>query len=230
MDAVPAMLSKIWRRMIGRWWVDDPRQIAREAPYTFFLPHEAELAALSPGDLVKLTFRAWPQSREWDAERMWVIVTEAGPDGLVGALDNFPSDMPQLKPGKRVRFQRHQVIDLEIVEESRRPEGLVARRQYWERCLVDQVVLSEGVAVAYLYREEPEPMEEGETYPDSGWRIRGDYRGLSHEEIDAREMSYVALGAVLNRDDSWLPLIDAPVGAAFLRDFETDRYVAERQG
>lgn len=33
----------------------DPRPIAAEAPYSFFLPHEVELAALRVGDLVKKT-------------------------------------------------------------------------------------------------------------------------------------------------------------------------------
>jgi hypothetical protein len=61
-------------------------------------------------------------------------------------------------------------------------------------------------------------------FPDSGWRLRGDYRGLSDDEIEARKMSYVALGAVLNRDDSWIHLIEEPVGSAFLRNFETHQY------
>jgi hypothetical protein len=39
-----------------------------------------------------------------------------------------------------------------------------------------------------------------------------------------RGAAYVALGAVLNRDDSWLELIDAPIGSAFMRDFETGAY------
>jgi len=38
---------------------------------------------------------------------------------------------------------------------------------------------------------------------------------------------YVALGAVLNQDDSWLHLIDEPVGARYMRDFRRDTYVAE---
>ena len=29
---------------------------------------------------------------------------------------------------------------------------------------------------------------------------------------------------MLNRDDSWLELIDAPVGSAYMRDFDAGRY------
>lgn len=33
-----------------------------------------------------------------------------------------------------------------------------------------------------------------------------------------------------NRDDSWLHLIDAQIGATFMRDFDTQRYVPEGPG
>ncbi|WP_423603110.1 immunity protein Imm33 domain-containing protein [Sphingomonas sp. MS122] len=66
--------------------------------------------------------------------------------------------------------------------------------------------------------------EPDDTYPDSGWRIRGDYRNISDTEVDEREAAYVALGAVLNRDDSWIRLIDEPVGARFIRNWETDAF------
>lgn len=216
-----------WRRRLwGHFTLDDPRPIAAEARYTYFLPQPETLAALAPGDLVKLVFRGAPASRQWDAERMWVQVTEIGPDGLVGRLDNDPSDMPQLKAGQTVRFQLWHVVDVDFADAQRAPVVLEPR-QYWERCLVDDCVLYEGVPVGYLYREAPEDWEDDGKFPDSGWRIRGDFRGVAPEALEARTSSYVALGAVLNRDDSWLDLIDQPIGSAFDRDFERDVYVEE---
>lgn len=94
------------RRFWGRFELDDPRPVAAEARYTYFLPQPERLAAIAPDDLVKLVFRGTPPSRQWDAERMWVLVTEVGPDGLVGTLDNDPSDMPQLKAGQIVRDRK----------------------------------------------------------------------------------------------------------------------------
>lgn len=206
--------------------LDDPRPLAVESPYTFWLPSAEELAALAPGDLVKLIFRPIERGRKWGAERMWVTIEHAEGEALEGRLDNDPEDMPGLSCGDRIRFERHQVID-RIWAEPRAapPPQSVPWRDYWDRCLVDRCITADGVPVHYLYREPPEPLPEGAKYPDSGWRIRGDYRGLGDAEIAAREVDYVALGAVLNADDSWLHLIDSPVGSAFIRDWASGEFV-----
>jgi hypothetical protein len=84
--------------------------------------------------------------------------------------------------------------------------------------LVDDCVLYEGVPVEYLYREMPDMQQDGDKYADSGWRIRGRQGAATDAEMDERKLSYVALGAVLNRDDSWIGWIDAPIGTALMRD------------
>jgi hypothetical protein len=81
--------------------------------------------------------------------------------------------------------------------------------------------------VEYLYREAPEETPKGDPYPDSGWCIRGRKGSATNEEMDARAIAYVALGAVLNRDDSWIGWIGAPVGTRLFRDSATGSYVEE---
>lgn len=210
--------------------LDDPRPIAEEAPYTFFLPAPARLAAFGVGDLVQVTFRPTISGTKWDAERMWVRVTSTSDEGCRGQLETQPDDMPGLSAGDEVAFQRWHA--LKIVFDD--PENDVRfphsdAREYWDRCLVDQCVLNGEKLVGYIYREAPDPALacSNDPYPDSGWRIRGDLRGCSHEEVGDREVAYVALGAVLNLDDSWLHLIDEPVGSGFDRDLDLDVYVAE---
>jgi hypothetical protein len=207
--------------------LDDPRPIASEAPYTFFLPSTAELIAIGPGDLAKLIFRPAEPGRKFDAERMWVRIDGVDGDLLQGRLWNEPEDIPGLAPDDPVVFPRDFVIDCQW-DEARKtaPPAPAKRPSYWERCLVDRCVIDDGAPVHFLYREEPQPTPE-DGYADSGWTIRGDYRGLSDAEIDARETEFVALGLVLNVDDSWLHLIDEPIGSAFIRDWESGTFVKD---
>jgi hypothetical protein len=93
---------------------------------------------------------------------------------------------------------------------------------------VDQCVLDRELKVGYLYREAPDMTKEGDKFPDSGWRIRGDTRGALIKQLGSRKIAYVALGAVLNRDDSWFYSIDEPVGTRFEKDFEKGVFVPEK--
>jgi hypothetical protein len=204
--------------------LDDPRPNAAEAPYTFFLPSQAEIAAVGKGDLVRLIFRYSHAIEKWSAERMWVIVDEVKEDSLVGLLDNHPDEpTSQLRADDRIEFKHHHIIDIDWAEPQAAPPAPTIR-SYWERCLVDQCVLDGEAPVEFLYRDEPQPMSEGDTHPDSGWSIRGRRGQATDAEMDAREVRYVALGAVLNRDDSWIEWIDAPVGTALMHNFETGVY------
>lgn len=226
MIRLPEFIERWWRRRFGTYTIDDPRPIAEGAPYTYFLPSENELLALAPNDQVKIVFRSHPPSPKFDAERMWVKITTMNGNDLIGKLDNVPYDMPQLKPDDLIAFKRSDVISI-LWDEARTiaPPSAPDRREYWDRCLVDACVVDGQVSVYYLYREEAEPGEPDDSYPDSGWRIRGDYLDISQEELEAREVRYLALGVVLNMDDSWLHLIDAPIGSAFIRDEATGEFV-----
>lgn len=225
MKRLAAAFSRAWRARFHHYVIYDPRPIAESAPYTFFLPSENELLAIQTGDLAKLIFRAVPPSPEWGAERMWVLVASISGDQLQGVLENVPWDMPQLQLGEIVAFCRSDIIDVQWAEERAQPPPAAPPcREYWDRCMVDICVVDDGVPVHYLYREAPDLEAEGDKYPDSGWRIRGDYREVDDDEVDKRDAEYIALGKVLNADDSWLHLIDAPVGSAFLRNWETGAF------
>ena len=209
------------RRLFGRYELDDPRPIRESAPYTYYLPSDERLNAAGPGDHVQLLFRSIPPGVQYGTERMWVEVLSVTDNTLAGKLLNKPFDMPQVKEGAQVHFQRFHMIG--VRSDRPLPED-PPLRDYWDRCMVDQCVLDKSEQVYYIYREEPDLVEDDEEYSDSGWRIRGDYRHINDEELHSRKVAYVALGAVLNADDSWLQLIDAPVGTAFIRNFESGEY------
>lgn len=204
--------------------IEDPRPIAVEAPYTYFLPDPALIEAIGVGDSVKAVFVATPPSNTtYGAERMWVTVTAVDGAWLEGVLDSVPFDMPKLKRGANIRLPRSHVISVIIRDPVRMPI-LKIKREYWDRCLVDQSVVDGELKAGYLHREVPDLAGPKDKYPDSGWRIRGDMRGVSNEELESRKVVYVALGLVLNSDDSWIHLIDEPVGSAFERDFDTGAF------
>lgn len=209
------------------YFIDDPRPRVAEAPYTFFIPSAEEVAAVAAGDIVKLLFEYTHATEEWGGERMWVIVETSSGSLLTGTLDNVPYEPTSpLKAGDLLTFERHHILDVRWSKPESAPAPAECR-QYWDRCWVDDCVLNGTVPVEYLYREEPDLDAEGDTYPDSGWRIRGRMGEATDAEIDERKPRYVALGAVLNQDDSWLHLIDAPIGSSFMRDFEKGTYQAE---
>lgn len=203
--------------------IDDPRLIAASAPYTFFLPSLADVSAVRDGDLIKAAVRTLPPSNEWDAERLWFVVIGMSDDAFVARLESEPYDMPNFPKGRVVDIPRQAVVDI-IPEDGRSREP--APREYWDRCLVDGSVLSGQRPVDYIYREEPDTPS-GAEFPDSGWRIRASTSGISAAEAENDTVEYVALGAVLNKDDSWLHLIDAPIGSAFYRDFEQNSWVED---
>lgn len=223
---VAKALYRFWRKHFGKYEIDDPRPTAEKSPYTFYLPSENELLAISPGDTVKIIVRSIPSSKEWDAERMWVKVTASQGAGLDGELDNLPDDIPQLRPGSLLSFRRSDVIDI-IWSDDRTtpPPPSPATREYWERCFVDHCVLSGESPVDYLYREEPDMAQPDDKYPDSGWRIRGTDEAIAADEAAEESPQYIAIGKVLNQDDSWLHLIDEPIGSRFIRDLESGGFV-----
>lgn len=195
--------------------------LAAKAPYTFFIPTRKEREAVVPGVLVKLVFEYLWDGRKLNGERMWVKVTHIHGDEMTGLLDNRPYE-EGLEEGLVVNFGPANVVEIEWGDASH-PE-VPEQRQYWERCFVDECVVEGGVPVGFLYREEPDLEGSDEKYPDSGWRIRGRESGDPADSLDQRKIAYVALGAVLNEDDSILPLLDAPVGSAFQRDAESGEY------
>jgi len=197
--------------------LDDPRPNKREAPYTFYLPGDEQLEEVAAGVLVQLIFRAVPQTETYDAERMWVKVDHRDGDVLSGTLDNEPVDIPGLALGDSVSFRLHHIIDIVWQDPAQKERFETDFNNWFARCFVDKAVLEGRARAGFLYREEPEHKED-DRYPDTGWRIRADVDELSDEEYDQNPSpSYVAIGAVLNKDDSFVDLLSAPVGSAFLR-------------
>jgi hypothetical protein len=195
------------------WRLENAAKQAAAHKYTFYRPGPEEIAQIRAGENVKLIFLfdsddpAAP-----NAERMWVVVdTIDGAGGFTGRLDNSPRWITDLSPGAPVEFRDVHIINTE--HDS--PYNIVNR--YLPRCFVTQRVLRDGARVGYLYREEPDNEK------DSGWRLTAGDESTEYLN-ESGNIAFVSLGAVLNLDDSFLSLIESPVGSAFARDRETGQF------
>jgi hypothetical protein len=205
--------------------INDPRPIAAEAPYSFYLPLQQEIDAIEPQDMVQAIFRETTGDRQYAAERMWMTVETVGDGFVAGRLCNTPTDMPSLKLDDYLCIPLTHIISVAF-REGKPKLDMVGPRSYWDRCFVDACVVEGRSHVDYFYREEPDMTREGDKDPDSGWRIRGTEAAIAEDERLSRNPMYIALGKVLNEDDRWIHLIDSEIGSAFQWDAERDDYIA----
>jgi hypothetical protein len=201
--------------MTDRWWLVDVRERQQEAPYTFYKPSTEILSQLAVGDGVKLIFEFDSDDPQAPAaERMWVEITARDGHQFSGTLDNTPYHIKGLPLGTVIDFEDRHIANTSLGED----DGL---KRYTPRCFVTKRVLHGGEPVGYLYREDPDTDE------DSGWRIMVGDESDEYME-DSSNIAFVSLGAVLNRDGSFVHLIDAPIGSAFVRDRGGGGFIPEQ--
>lgn len=190
------------------WSLEDAQAWALRFPYTYLRPSAQVVAGLKVGDHVKLTFcplDAHGDALAGRAERMWVRIAAIEGDGqFKGRLANHPRVVEALLLGATVSFEARHVFAVE----GTAPDEF--ERKLATRCLVTHRVLREGARIGYVYRQESEHSL------DSGWRFSAGDEAEDYVSDDAN-FAVVSLGALLNRDDSFLTLLDADVGAEFLR-------------
>lgn len=195
----------------GSWVLANAAQIAKEHPYTFYKPSLKITNQLKKGDIAKVIFEFESVNPDHPtAERMWVLISKIEKDSFTGELDNHPYYIHELFAGDTITFQHKHIIahSLDITEPN-----LVDK--YIDRCFVSHRVLYENVPIGFLYKEEPEILNNRQ-YKDSGWRI------LSGDESETyldnpENSSFVSLGAVLAIDDAIIELLDSKIGSEFIR-------------
>ena len=195
--------------MTDALWIglEDVVKTHRAAPRTYSIPRADQRTALKVGDLVKLVFQAdRPSPRGFTAERMWVQVLEVLPHGFVGALDNQPSFLRNLRPGDRIEFGPQHVAAL-----SGSPTGL--ELPYGQFALVSREVVHGGWPTD-AHREPPADPKA------SGWVVRGpagDAPGFVQMLVDDLLRDFRVLDSIL----------DEPVGSHWVWDDESLEYVAQ---
>ena len=200
------------------WHLADAAELAARHPYTFYKSPPEAIAQVRPGEVVKLIFAFHSDDPHAPgAERMWVLVDTLEPHGrFTGKLDNMPGYIQDLQAKDPVAFEARHIINTQHDDD----DNLVNR--YAGLCFVTKRVLEDGAPVGYLYREEPDNAD------DSGWRFTANDESDDYMH-DSANVALVSLGAVLSVDDRFIKLLDAPAGAAFAFDRNTQAFVAVEQ-
>jgi hypothetical protein len=192
---------------MGPKWIGlgDAEQAHRDAPASYSIPRFEQRNSLRVGDLVKLVFLGdRPSDQGHTGERMWVQVVEIVPNGYVGALDNQPRFLVDLKPGARISFGAHHVIALHEARSGLRvPYGLSAS------------VTSDILRGAW-------PAEAERIAPDqpdsSGWII-------SSGTAPSSERVLVLVDDLLERFRVLDSILDEPVGTRWVWDADRLEYI-----
>jgi len=88
-------------------------------------------------------------------------------------------------------------------------------------CIATDRITVEGLIVRFMYREEPM------SSTDSGWRFLSGLESDAYME-KAGNHGLHDVNTIANYDPSIIPLLDAPIGAAFEKKEATDHFVEVR--
>ena len=201
------------------WKLDNAKDVQKEFPYTFYKPSEEIISKLKVGDIVKLIFSF--ESDEPNvprAERMWVIIQSINSESYVGTLDNDPYHIKDIKAGDRVDFRKEHIIDFDTIEDlGIEDTNADIIESYFKKCFVSNQIMNEGFKVGRLYKEKPEDED------DTGWVLLSNYESQEYMD-DSSNMQFIAIGKILNIDDSFIHLLNEPIDSEFERDAVTNSF------
>ena len=85
-------------------------------------------------------------------------------------------------------------------------------------CFATDLITVEGFPVRFMYREPPD------RDVDSGWRFLSGFESDAYMD-DSANMGIYDVNTIANYDPGILPFLDAPIGSAFERTPESERFV-----
>lgn len=204
--------------MTQTWKLENVALIAKESPYTFYLPSEEVIKQLKIGDVVKLMFNCEVENDQgWSAERMWVEITSREGGQFQGFLDNDPYYIPDIKAGDELSFNPHHIMQTSL--EDPIPNEV---DKFLPRCFVTNSVLIDKNPVIQLFREEPDEEDKERNY--SGWNL---FSGKEDDDyLENRDnWNFVSLGAILNIDDRFKHLLESEFGSEYVWSEAESGYV-----
>ncbi len=191
--------------------LDDVQQKNRENPRHFQSPTEEEIAALQPGDEVRLIFRLpAPRDDGLSGERMWVRIASIDDQQFTGELQSKPAALQNLQPGDSISFGPQHIATVVVKGKAPFDEDKLA--------IVTEKTL-EAREINWVVRA-PETDDE----QDSGWRL---FYGDEEEDYlqDPDNLYFMPLEEVLQFEPK-LETVFAAAGGAFQYSAEQNAFVA----
>jgi hypothetical protein len=188
----------------GSWKLADSEEWAKKNKYTFYKPSKMITNQLKVKDAVMLQFDF--KSIRSGYERMWVEITDIDNKKFIGKLGNMPLHIHELNPGDTIKFDHKHIIghNLNVTEPN-----LIDK--YSLECYVSNQVFKEGARIDLLFREESEDVE------ISGWAFLSGNEPEGYFK-DENNVTFMKLGDVLAKDDSFIELLDSKIGSRFGRN------------
>jgi hypothetical protein len=185
----------------AHWGLLDAEAQHDAFPDAFPIPSRAEREALQPGDMVKLVFVLDPPPASGpNAERMWVEVRSAGPDGYDGWLTNQPSVIGDLEVGAFLSFSPEHVAGIALHTDE-------VAFDIAHRAVVTTRALDRPGPPGWVGWDDPvDPT-------DSGWTVAaGDEPSDYYDTDPARCTRAVTLGELVQRYPSLVEVFQAGSG------------------
>jgi len=109
----------------------------------------------------------------------------------------------------------------------------VAKKQFWLRseqirslipnrggCIASDRITVDGRLVGYMYRGTPA------NELDNGWRFMAGDESPEYM-ADLSKHTVYDVNTIANYDSAIIPLLDSPIGAAYIRDWETFEFIPD---
>ena len=198
--------------IINNWSLRDAELEKHRFPYTFYKPSDGVLDKLKAGDVVKLVIeQKLPGSNVNSAQRASVEIMELSGEKYTGRLLSRPDCIEGVGP--LVEFEGRNVFDTAYLDNQS-----VELERYAQHCKVANGVLYEHEKIFLLKRAPPDKDR------DSGWTMLGE-NDFDEFIDDPYETALVSIGVVLNIEDTFIHLLDEPIGSEFLWDKAKNSFV-----
>lgn len=209
------------------WIIKDVVEHAKKYKYTFYTPSEELLGTIEIGDFAKVMFvlnnmmaaegDKASETPDLNSEKLWIKITGIENGQFTGTIDNQVKLISDLKSGDVVNFTRRNIMNIYGKEEK---EEHISEK-YQLGCATNRLILDKGYPVRFLFRKKSEGLDK--TF--SGWHFLCGHETKKDQVIPR----IVSLAMVLNQNDRFVHLLDAPYGSAFAWDDEKEEFVAYYQ-